>query len=121
MVRSSKIRADVAAFLLSHDDSVPTVTRDDALRMVAMLSWPISEPQLTRYLKKGVQDDGLETIEIGRSRSKSRLPLAGNDGRAGQLCRQVPQVKSGRGDVTPYITDHLLHPGQRNVAVLISF
>ena len=57
MVRSSKIRDDVAAFLLSHDDSVPTVTRDDALRMVAMLSWPISEPQLTRYLKKGVHEE----------------------------------------------------------------
>ena len=39
---------------MADDESVPTGTRYDALRIVAMLDWKTSRMQLERYLQKGV-------------------------------------------------------------------
>ena len=38
-------------------ESVPTGTRYDALRMVALLDWSMAKPQLEKYLQKGVHDE----------------------------------------------------------------
>ena len=42
---------------MADDESVPTGTRYDALRIVAMLDWSTSRMQLERYLQKGVHDE----------------------------------------------------------------
>jgi hypothetical protein len=42
-----------AAEKMADDEKVPTGTRYDALRMVALLGWEKAGPQLTRYLAKG--------------------------------------------------------------------
>jgi hypothetical protein len=40
------------AFAMADDEKVPTGTRYDALRMVALADWKAAEPVLTKYLKK---------------------------------------------------------------------
>ena len=45
------------AIAMADDESVPTGTRYDALRIVAMLDWTVSRPILERYLQKGVHDE----------------------------------------------------------------
>jgi hypothetical protein len=42
---------------MADDESVPTGTRYDALRMVALRDWSIAKPQLEKYLQKGIQDE----------------------------------------------------------------
>jgi len=42
---------------MADDESVPTGTRYDALRIVAMLDWNTNRMQLERYLQKGVHDE----------------------------------------------------------------
>ncbi len=42
---------------MADDDSVPTGTRYDALRMVAMLEWADIRAQFERYLKMGINDE----------------------------------------------------------------
>ncbi len=42
---------------MADDAKVPTGTRYDALRMVAMLNYRFAEPQLARYLRKGTDDE----------------------------------------------------------------
>jgi len=45
------------AVAMADDESVPTGTRYDALRIVAMLDWTVSRPILDRFLQKGVHDE----------------------------------------------------------------
>jgi hypothetical protein len=45
------------ATAMADDESVPTGTRYDALRMVALRDWAIAGPQLLRYLQKGVHNE----------------------------------------------------------------
>jgi hypothetical protein len=42
---------------MADDQSVPTGTRYDALRMVALLDWKTAEPILHRYLQDGVHEE----------------------------------------------------------------
>ena len=42
---------------MADDESVPTGTRYDALRMVALRDWSIAKPQLEKYLQKGIHDE----------------------------------------------------------------
>jgi hypothetical protein len=43
--------------MMADDESVPTGTRYDALRMVALLDWSMAKPQLEKSLQKGVHDE----------------------------------------------------------------
>jgi hypothetical protein len=42
---------------MADDESVPTGTRYDALRMVALRDWSMAKPQLEKYLQKGINDE----------------------------------------------------------------
>jgi putative membrane-bound dehydrogenase-like protein len=46
-----------ASSAMADEESVPTGTRYDALRIVALREWPIAKPQLEKYLQKGVHDE----------------------------------------------------------------
>jgi hypothetical protein len=45
------------AAALADDENVPTGTRYDALRMIAMGPWDLRSAQLRKYLAKGVHDE----------------------------------------------------------------
>lgn len=47
----------IASSVMADDESVPTGTRYDALRIVALREWSIARPQLEKYLQKGVHDE----------------------------------------------------------------
>jgi len=51
------VKALDSAMSMADDEKVPTGTRYDALRMVAMLNYRFAEPTLVRYLKKGTDDE----------------------------------------------------------------
>lgn len=46
-----------ASSAMADDESVPTGTRYDALRVVALQDWSVAKPQLEKYLQKGVHDE----------------------------------------------------------------
>jgi hypothetical protein len=50
-------RALELAVAMADDEQVPTGTRYDALRMIAMLGWDRAQAQLRTYLKPGVHDE----------------------------------------------------------------
>ena len=47
----------IASTAMADDESVPTGTRYDALRNVALRDWAVAKPQLEKYLQKGVHDE----------------------------------------------------------------
>ena len=47
----------IASVAMADDESVPTGTRYDALRIVALRDWSAAKPQLEKYLQKGIHDE----------------------------------------------------------------
>ncbi len=56
-LKASWAQCLIASSAMADDDSVPTGTRYDALRIVALRDWSIARPQLEKYLQKGVHDE----------------------------------------------------------------
>ena len=60
----------VLSTAMADDETVPTGTRYDALRMVAMREWTVSQPQLNRYLQKGIHEE----LQMGAISGISDVP-----------------------------------------------
>jgi len=56
-LKTAWIHTLTASSAMANDKTVPTGTRYDALRIVALQDWSLAKPQLEKYLQKGVHDE----------------------------------------------------------------
>lgn len=96
------------AATMADDQSVPTGTRYDALRIVALLDWSTAEPQLMPYLQKGVHDE----LQMGAISGISDIP---NDAVAAHLISGYGEFSKSNQTLA---RDALLRTNTRCLALL---
>jgi dienelactone hydrolase len=93
---------------MADNESVPTGTRYDALRMIALLGWDESRSQLTKYLADGVNDE----LQMG---AVSGLSDIESDGVAAALVSAIRRCSDHNRELA---LDALLRTPERAVALL---